>query len=56
MLSSEESDKLFTPSPEMQTMRILKNQCPHNQGWSWDGHGHSDNCYKCNLCHVTKWH
>ena len=33
MLSDEEATKLFTPGPEAQTMRILNNQCPYNQGW-----------------------
>jgi len=40
----------LTPSPEEQIIRILKGLCPHNEGWSYAGHSHNDDAYKCRLC------
>jgi hypothetical protein len=55
MLTNSEATKLFTPSEEEQVVRILKGECPHNQGWVHVGHGHNDDAYECRLCDETKW-
>lgn len=55
-MSDAEATKLFTPTTEVQTFRILQGLCPHNKGWTWDGHGHNDDCYRCKLCRETIWH
>lgn len=55
-LSDSEATKLFTPSEEDQTYKILKGLCPHNKGWRYAGHGHNDDAYECKLCLETKWH
>lgn len=56
MLSDEEATRIFTPSAEEQTLRVLKDQCPHNRGWRWTGHGHNDDCYECRICHESMWY
>lgn len=55
MLTEKEREKLFTPSPQEQTMLLLQNKCPHNKGWKYDGHGHNDDAYACNLCGKVEW-
>ena len=55
-LSDAEATRMFTPSPEAQTLRILQNLCPHNKGWRFDGHGHNDDAYTCNMCREIMWH
>lgn len=55
MLTNSEATELFTPSEEEQVVRILKGECPHNQGWVHVGHGHNDDAYECRLCDETKW-
>lgn len=55
-LKQEEADKIFTPSEEEQTLRVLKGLCPHNKGWRYDGHGHNDEAWKCNLCGEIEWY
>ena len=54
-LSDEKATELFTPTKEEQTFNLLKGICPHNGGWTWDGHGHNDDAYKCQLCKEIKW-
>ena len=54
-LENEQIEKIFTPSKEEQTMRILQGKCPHNGGWRYAGHGHNSDCYECILCKETKW-
>lgn len=56
MLSDEEATRIFTPSEEAQTFRVLQGLCPHNKGWVWDGHGHNDDCYRCKLCRESNWY
>lgn len=51
-----EANNKFTPTPEEQTYLVLQGKCPHNQGWTHDGHGHNDDCYKCKLCGQTEWY
>lgn len=55
-MSDAEATKYFTPGLECQTLRILEDKCPHNKGWTWEGHGHNDDCYKCKQCGETIWH
>lgn len=52
----DNAHKAFTPSEEEQTLLILQGRCPHNQGWRWDGHGHNDDAYKCNICGEIEWY
>ena len=46
----------LTPSKEEQLILILKGKCPHNKGWKYDGHGHTDDAYICCLCKELKWY
>jgi hypothetical protein len=46
----------LTPDKEEQVFLILQGKCPHNGGWSWLGHGHNDDCYRCNLCGKEDWY
>ena len=50
------AEKYLTPSPEEQTFLILQGKCPHNKGWTYDGHSHNDEAYRCRLCGETKWY
>ena len=56
MLSDAEATRIFTPSEEQQTWRILQGLCPHNRGWYWLGHGHNGDCYECVQCGVKMWY
>jgi hypothetical protein len=31
----------------------LRELCPHD--WKYEGHGHNDDLYICNICGVDKW-
>jgi hypothetical protein len=56
MLTDEEAERILTPKPEEQTLLLLQGKCPHNQGWTYDGHGHNDDAYKCRACgHIKFW-
>lgn len=55
VITNSEATDLFTPPEEEQVVRILKGQCPHNQGWTHIGHGHNDDYYECNMCEEMKW-
>lgn len=54
-LNDDEMDRILTPSKEEQTILILKGKCPHNQGWTYVGHGHNDDAYACKFCGEVKW-
>lgn len=51
----DDSPRGLTPSPEEQTLRILRGECPHNMGWTNVGHGHNDEAYECNICREMKF-
>ena len=50
MFSDAEATKMFTPSEKEQLILILKEKCPHNQGWTYSGHGRNDEAYVCKTC------
>lgn len=50
----DEVIKYLTPTPEEQTFLILQGKCPHNEGWSYGGHGHNDEWYVCVKCGIHK--
>jgi hypothetical protein len=54
-LTSEERERIFTPTEQEQSMLVLQDKCPHNQGWRHIGHGHNDDCYECVQCGKMKW-
>lgn len=56
MLTSAEATIEFTPTQQEQTLLLLQGKCPHNKGWSYDGHSHNDDAYKCNLCGDIEWY
>ena len=49
-MSYEAAMKHLIPSEEEQAWLILQGKCPHNEGWTYLGHGHHEEYYKCNLC------
>lgn len=49
-------DKILTPDKEDQAILILAGKCPHNKGWSYAGHSHNDDLYRCNLCNHREWY
>lgn len=55
-MSDEEATEAFTPSEEQQTLLILQGKCPHNKGWTYDGHTSHEDAYKCRLCGFIKWY
>lgn len=50
MLTSEDATTILTPSEVEQTLLILQGKCPHNQGWTYVGHGHNYDVCRCNAC------
>jgi hypothetical protein len=45
----------FTPSHEEQAFLLLQGKCPHNTGWTYDGHGHNSSAWECDKCREIKW-
>ena len=56
MTYNDNANEWLTPTEEEQAIRILKGECPHNQGWSFEAHGHNDSAYKCRLCGEIGWY
>lgn len=48
------AEEYLTPSEEEQVWLILQGKCPHNEGWTYLGHGHNDESYQCVLCNAIK--
>ena len=48
--------RYLTPSMVEQQKLISKGECPHNQGFSYGGHGHNSDCYECNVCGKYFWY
>lgn len=51
----ESAHKALTPKKEEQLLRLLQGKCPHNKGWTWIGHSHNDDAYRCNLCRTIDY-
>ena len=47
---SDPAQRYLTPSKEEQALKILRGECPHNRGWIYSGHSHSDAAYVCSMC------
>jgi hypothetical protein len=47
-------EQWLTPSKEEQLLLILKGECPHNEEWWYDGHGHNSDWFRCSLCGTLK--
>ncbi len=52
----EAANNWLTPSEEEQAFLLLQGKCPHNSGWNYIGHGHNDDCYRCNACGEEEWY
>lgn len=48
--------KYLTPDEEKQTFLVLQGKCPHNRGWSYQGHSHNDDAYQCSICGEIEWY
>ena len=48
--------RYLTPTAEKQQELISKGECPHNQGFRYEGHSHNDDCYQCLTCGKHFWY